>query len=266
MKHIESTSDFLHYDLIDLTPEWLTEPETIIFHHGVGANSEIWNKWLPVLGPHYRIARFDMRGFGKSATAARADRWTFDSLSRDVIRIADALGVARFHFVGESIGGTVGLVLGLQHADRLHSLTLSNAAYRGGAIRNVDEWAKVLREQGPLAWSRELMPCRFHKDGLTAAEWDWFEAQQASHPVDSIVAARDILVDADLGPQLSQLTLPVLLMHADGSPFVPVEQMAELHTRLPRSELQIFRHARHGLPFSHASECANTLLAFLQRL
>jgi pimeloyl-ACP methyl ester carboxylesterase len=42
--------------------------------------------------------------------------------------------------------------------------------------------------------------------------------------------------------------------------------MAELHALLPRSQLQIFRNAMHGLPFSHAAECAQTLLAFLAQL
>jgi pimeloyl-ACP methyl ester carboxylesterase len=266
MNYAQHVVDGLHCDVLDITPPWAGDVATIIFHHGVGANSDIWARWVPVLGGSYRIVRFDMRGFGRSAAAARGDRWTFEAFCDDVITIADAVGASRFHFVGESIGGTVGLVLGLAHPERLLSLTVSNAAYRGSSIRNVEHWERVLKSEGPRSWSKMMMASRFREGALPAEAWTWFDEQQARHPVDSIVAGRNALVDADLGQRLRRLDVPVLLLHADGSPFVPVEQMAELHALLPRSQLQIFRNAMHGLPFSHAAECAQTLLAFLAQL
>lgn len=265
MKHFEGTTDGLHYDVIEMTPPWVADPDTLVFHHGVGSNSDIWSKWIPILGPHYRLVRFDMRGLGKSAAGARDDGWTFDSFAGDVIKVADAAGVQRFHYVGESFGGTVGLVLALRHPGRLHTLTVSNAAFLGSAIQNVSEWERLLTTEGPLAWSKMMMASRFYEGALTPEEWAWFEAQQAGHPVKSVVAGRNALVDADLSSHLRGLDIAVLLMHGDASPFVPVKQMAELHALLPRSELQIFNHARHGLPFSHAQECARTVLEFLQR-
>jgi hypothetical protein len=39
--------------------------------------------------------------------------------------------------------------------------------------------------------------------------------------------------------------------------------MADLHRLLPDAELNVIGHARHGLPFSHASQCANLLRTFL---
>lgn len=265
MHYLTSNIDGLHYELVDLTQGISAKPQTIIFHHGVGSNSALWNRWITTLSNHYRLVTFEMRGFGLSAKAAQPDGWTMERLARDVLKIADAVNAEKFHFVGESIGGTIGLVLGLNHPDRLRTLIVSNAAYRGGAIQNVDQWDKVLREQGTLAWSQQMMAARFHKDGITPEQWQWFETQQASHPIESIIAARNILVGADLGSRLGELNMPVLLLHGDASPFVPVQQMVELHHKLPKSELNIFGNAKHGLPFSHATKCAKTLLDFLNR-
>jgi hypothetical protein len=39
--------------------------------------------------------------------------------------------------------------------------------------------------------------------------------------------------------------------------------MAELHRLLPKAELHVIGHARHGLPFSHARQCAELLRSFL---
>ena len=265
MRFAESIVDGLYVSLLDMTVPHHAKPETLIFHHGVGANHELWAEWLPILSPHYRIARFDMRGFGRSASAIKQDGWSLESLTHDVLQVADAVEATNFHLIGESIGGTIVLATALKAPERVRTLTMSNAAFRGGAVQNVTHWQTLLRNEGTLAWSKEMMAARFHIDALNDEQWQWFEQQQASHPIDSIVIARDILVGADLGPRLQDVRSPVLLMHGDGSPFVPVPQMVELRDKLPNAELHIFGHAKHGLPYSHAIPCAETLLRFLHR-
>jgi pimeloyl-ACP methyl ester carboxylesterase len=39
--------------------------------------------------------------------------------------------------------------------------------------------------------------------------------------------------------------------------------MAELHRLLPNAQLNVIGHARHGLPYSHAKQCASLLRTFL---
>ena len=39
--------------------------------------------------------------------------------------------------------------------------------------------------------------------------------------------------------------------------------MAALQRALPDARLQVFAHARHGLPFSHAAECADAVARFI---
>ena len=72
-----------------------------------------------------------------------------------------------------------------------------------------------------------------------------------------------MLLGADLGPELDRVTCPVLLLHPDASPFIPVETAAELKRALPDARLRVFAHARHGLPFSHAAECAAAVVEFV---
>ena len=100
---------------------------------------------------------------------------------------------------------------------------------------------------------------------ISAEKWAWYEAQQGSHPIESIIAARKTLVDADLSDRLPSLDLPVLLLHGDARPFVSVALMTDMKRRLPQAELQIFAHAKHGLPFSHAKQCAAVLRGFIER-
>ena len=39
--------------------------------------------------------------------------------------------------------------------------------------------------------------------------------------------------------------------------------MAALQRALPDASLQVFAHARHGLPFSHAAECSAAVARFI---
>lgn len=255
----------LHYDVIDIAAQWNRPCETIIFHHGVGADREIWAEWVPLLADRYRIVRFDMRGMGKSREALDERGLPFELLVQDVLTVADAAEAGRFHLVGESIGGTVALALGLAHPERTRTIIASNTAHIGSEIRNLERWESVLTEQGGMAWSAMMMPDRFYPDAITAAKWSWYEQQQGSHPVAAILAGLRSLVGTDLREEVGTLQAPVLLLQADASPFVSIEMMADLHARLPDSEIQVFAYTRHGLPYSHPAPCARLLREFLVR-
>ena len=88
--------------------------------------------------------------------------------------------------------------------------------------------------------------------------WDWFEAQQAKWPRDSILNALGVLIGADLTPRLGKIECPTLLLHPDGSPFIPVPVVAELHRLLPnaRTECDRPRSARLALFACAAVRCA----------
>jgi pimeloyl-ACP methyl ester carboxylesterase len=72
-----------------------------------------------------------------------------------------------------------------------------------------------------------------------------------------------VLVGTDLTDRLSGIACPTLLLHPDGSPFIPVPVMAALHRLLPDARLEVIGRARHGLPFSHDVRCAALLRSFL---
>ncbi len=79
----------------------------------------------------------------------------------------------------------------------------------------------------------------------------------------SILNALGVLIGTDLSSRLKDIRCPTLLLHPDGSPFIPVPVMAELHRLLSNSELNVIGHSRHGLPYSHAGQCAALLRTFL---
>jgi pimeloyl-ACP methyl ester carboxylesterase len=71
------------------------------------------------------VIRFDNRDTGQSTTSpVGAPSYTGEDLSRDPLRILDALGIASAHLVGVSMGGGIAQGIAVEHPDRALSLTL----------------------------------------------------------------------------------------------------------------------------------------------
>jgi pimeloyl-ACP methyl ester carboxylesterase len=206
-----------------------------------------------------------MRGYGRSHIPAVDFTWSLDLMVDDLFAVAAAAGLQRFHVVGESIGGTVALAAALAEPQRIATLTISNGAHLGASIQRVEAWRRQLDDGGVKAWSDAFLRDRFHDDALSAEQRAWFAAQQEKWPRESILNALRVLIGTDLSSRLNDVIQPTLLLHPDGSPFIPVPVMAELHRLLPAAELNVIGHSRHGLPYSHATFCASLLRAFLDR-
>jgi 3-oxoadipate enol-lactonase len=111
----------LHYDISgsDNAP-WL------ILSNSLGTTLEMWQPQLPELLRHFRVLRYDTRGHGSSAVPPGPYR--IEQLGEDVIALMDGLGIARAHFCGLSMGGMIGIWLGVHRPARLERLVLCNTA------------------------------------------------------------------------------------------------------------------------------------------
>jgi|HubBroStandDraft_4_1064222.scaffolds.fasta_scaffold273194_2 pimeloyl-ACP methyl ester carboxylesterase len=263
-KRVAVPGCMLAWSLLDLTPPWLEAPETIVLHHGIGANQDIFAAWLPALIHTHRILRFDMRGHGASERPEPSVAIDLDRLSDDLFAVMDAAGVQRAHLVGESIGGTIVLRAACRAPDRVQSVTVSNGAHVGASLQSVAGWQRMIRHEGMANWSAFMMRARFHDNAIPDAAWRWFEAQQATACPDTVLRMLGALVGTDLTQSLPGLRPKLLLIHPDSSPFISLALMASLHELVPDSILHVIGHARHGLPFSHAAHCAGLLADFIR--
>jgi pimeloyl-ACP methyl ester carboxylesterase len=261
---IERSGGAIAYEVIDHVPAWEGPAQVMLFHHGVASCAAAWDGWTPALVGRHRLVRFDLRGHGASPLPAGFE-WSLDGTVEDLGAVADAAGADRFHLVGESLGGTVALAFAARHPERVLSLTVSNGTHLGGAIENLEPWERLIREEGMDAWSAHLMKERFFDGALTPEMARWYEAQQTSAEPGAVLGGAAMLVGTDLTAELARVACPVLLLHPDSSPFIPVDVMAALQRALPDARLQVFAHARHGLPFSHGAECAAAVARFIDR-
>ena len=256
----------LYYDVVDLTPPWISNPQTIVFSHGVGTNSVIWHGWKPILAPFFRLVCLDTRGFGRSSRHGPGFPYSFDLWAGDILAVADVTGSEKFHLVGESMAGTAAQHLaGSERGQRLLSVTTCTAPYRGADLPRVGDWKEQLHREGVAAWSAKMMEQRFYPNALADAQYRWFAEEQGKSDADTLLGLGNCLLETDLTEALKRIQIPALILAADASPYVTPEIAAAMHRLIPHSNLQVIPNSRHGLPFSHGKECAEALLAHLQR-
>lgn len=97
--------------------------ETVILLHGFGAEKDNWTRFAQYLTPHYHVVAPDLPGFGESSFVDGASYRIADQ-ARRLAALADALGIARFHLAGNSMGGQVAGQFAALFPQRVLSLIL----------------------------------------------------------------------------------------------------------------------------------------------
>ena len=264
MQKIAVRGGYLDVEVIDLTPPWIVDAPTVIFHHGIGIDMNIWSGWLPQLVGAFRIVRFNMRDFGESAVPLSDAELDIDTFADDVIAVANATGTSRFHLIAESFGGMVSLNTAIRRPDRVRSATLLSTPHCGADIRPLSGWPELTQSaEGMSQWNDEMMAGRFTPHGIEACAAAWFRTVQEGTSPAWLSTMTRLITRTDLSDALPALDVPVLLISGDASPYVGVSQVARLKALLPDSQVQILAGARHGVAFSHPAQSASAFRAFM---
>jgi len=94
----------------------------VVMSNSLAADMSMWDAQADVLAREFRVIRVDTRGHGGSE-ATEGD-YSLELLADDVLGIMDKLAIRRAHFIGLSLGGMIGQVLGARSGARFESLTL----------------------------------------------------------------------------------------------------------------------------------------------
>jgi 3-oxoadipate enol-lactonase/4-carboxymuconolactone decarboxylase len=138
----------------------------MILSHSLGCDHTQWDEQVDALLPCFRILRYDTRGHG--ATEAPTGDYSIEILARDVLALADALGVQRFAFCGLSLGGMIGQWLGANAADRVSALVLANTSPHFPDPSVMEDRRKAVLERGMSAIEEPAMARFFSPERLQA--------------------------------------------------------------------------------------------------
>jgi 3-oxoadipate enol-lactonase len=237
--------------------------------HCLSFDSGVWAEQVPpLLAAGWRVLRLDMRGHGGSE--AGPDNCTMSMLAGDVAGVLDFLGIPKVHFVGVSIGGMIGQVFGIEHADRALSLMLCGtapAALDGGmellwmprfeaiaaagsleplADATMARWVtEAFRERRPVRWAqiRETI-CRTSVQGYRGGA---------------------LAIDGfDVRDRLHRITVPTLVLCGDGDTGTPPAGNRRIAELIPGARYIELENARHTPMVEYPELFAGILLDWLE--
>jgi 3-oxoadipate enol-lactonase len=100
-------------------------PAVVLIHGGL-VDSRLWDEQMKPLSKRFRVVRYDLRGYGRSA-APTAQFWP----TEDLRALLDFLKIEKATIVGLSLGGIIAADFALEHPDRVERLVLVGAGLRG---------------------------------------------------------------------------------------------------------------------------------------
>ncbi len=251
--------------------ESIGDGPVVVLLHGGNLDRRMWDQQLPVLAPHFRVIRYDARGFGRST---RAD--TSFQAQTDLYLLLQHLDVHRASLVGLSLGGRIAIDFALQHPNMVNKLVLAGPGLSGWKDWSEEDttWLKTARAAGrasdsvgmAMAWlTSDYMRPAMEEPALAkllralASENAAYWSQLFRHG--------DLEREADppaLG-RLSAIRAPTLLIVGDHDSPVIRRIVDTLAASIAGARTVVIRGAGHMVNMERPAEFNHALLDFLAR-
>lgn len=260
---------------VDLCVQTFGEPDNpaILLICGAGASMDWWDPELCrrlAAGDRF-VIRYDGRDTGRSVTyPAGAPAYSGQDLASDALGVLDALGVARAHLVGISMGGALAQVVAAEQPERVASLVLmsTTAIHPGGpgepplpgmsaelraafAAAKPPDWSdrtavvtRIVETERAYEGPRYFDEAAVRALAELIVDRSIDMAASMTNPM--LIAGRD---DSEPSPdRLSGVTAPTLVVHGTVDPLFPYAHAEALARRIPGAALLPLADVGHQVP------------------
>lgn len=157
--------------------KFLNHPEKdwVIFIHGAGGSSSIWFKQVRAYQEEFNVILVDLRGHGKSKEMSTMkkyykEKYSFKTVSHDVIDVLRDNNIKNAHFVGVSLGTIIIRSIADIEPDVVKSAVMCGAITRLDVRSRVLVWlGHTFKKIVPFMWLYKIfawaiMPKRNHQE------------------------------------------------------------------------------------------------------
>ncbi len=247
---------------------WPWEASTpVLMMHGFARNATFWNRWVPAIADRRRVYRPDLLGCGASDVPAPGYHFTPEKIAGEILAVLDSFSLSRVHWVGESSGGIIGLLLAANCPERIASLVLCNTPTRiSNEIKGIyalgeDSTGAAIRAHGTGEWCRRTLGYRLDLEHASEELREWCIAEMDKTRPDIAASLHECFEAIDVNPLLPGISAPVLLLSGDKSR-IASEQQNILAATLPRRRLELFAGYGHGVNLLQPERCSRAALDF----
>lgn len=257
--------------------------EPLLLIMGLGMQLIAWREGLveQLVARGFRVIRFDNRDAGLSQRFDQLGTpnvlwqgmkhmlrlpvsapYALRDMAADSVALLDALGIARAHVCGASMGGMIAQHLAAAHADRVKSLTLMMTTSGARHLPGPTAAARAALLGRPEAATPEAVLAHYMKlfrvigsPGYPAPEAELRATLQRSIERGGLRSAPGvarqltaIAADGDRTPLLGRIRAPTQVIHGQADPLVPLACGQQLAQRIPGARLDAVDGMGHDLP------------------
>ena len=226
----------------------------IVFVHGTGGHLETFNRNVFEHAKHFRVFALDMVGHGFSSKPDHP--YEIRHYVRHLDDFLTAVGVARAHLHGESLGGWIVAQYAIDHPERVDRLVLNTA---GGLNtdaqvmkRVYDNTMNAVRNASPETVRKRLEwlvhdPAEIPDDlvELRLAIYSQPGFERAMENIlclqDMEIRMRNVLTDESL----SRIRASTLVIWTDHDPTAPVATGERFAKAIPQAQLVVLENCAH---------------------
>ena len=248
---------------------------------GLATDSTAWAFQLPEFARHYRAIAFDNRGVGR--TSKPAGPYSIHQMADDAAGVMDALGVARAHVLGVSMGGMIAQELALRHPERVSALVLActfpepdatvedrrsfMVGQLGGQVSADGELQIDVASLNPLLFVQQMLPAVFNPSFIASDLPKLMQvfagALQYGFSMEAILGQVAAVMGHRATDRLHRIAVPTLVLTGDADQLVAASNSDILAREIPGAKLVKVPGGSHGFNFETPEVFNREVIDFL---
>jgi pimeloyl-ACP methyl ester carboxylesterase len=259
---------------------------------GLGAQLTLWPIELvdALVARGFRVIRYDNRDIGlstkfdaagvtdmaammmKLATGQKPDiAYSLDDMAADAAGLLNALGIARAHIVGASMGGMIAQLVAVNHPAKVLTLTSIMSTTGNPAVPPAKPEAMAVLTSRPTAPEPDAVvefgvraakiigSPAYPQDERRIRDRVRSDFERSFSPLGMMRQMAAIMVSGDRRARLTAISAPTLVIHGDADPLVPLEGGRDTAATIPGAELRVITGMGHDLPVQLVDTIADAI-------
>ncbi len=199
----------------------------LLLHGGMGSTLN-WGNQVPALIGKHKVIALDSRGHGRSTFSEQP--FGYELMASDTLAMMDYLKIDKASIVGWSDGGIIGLVIAMEHPERVNKLMAFGANYNLSGLKPTVQTDPVFGVAMGMAMEN------YQKLSATPENFENFMGQISAM----------WFSQPDFKPeQLDKITAPTLIADGQYDEAITTEHTTELAALIPGAKLLIIPNVSH---------------------
>ena len=247
---------------------------TVVLIHGMFGDGLDWEPVFAPLAQKHRVIALDLPGFGESAKP-RVE-YTAEFFATRLHMFLESLRIEHATLVGNSFGGILCMHYALQYPESVAGLVLiGSGGFRLWRKEDCDAALVRFSEENIRRFTpayHELLFAQLFVKGRSpfslrylAKQDDKLSRSDFNEYACAVHSSIKMALEADLGNDLARIQAPVLVIHGEKDPIIPLKWAREAAAKFPHGELREVKDCGHVPQMECVPEVVDAITNFVAR-